>query len=174
MDRVLPPQSTVRHAPTVDLGVANKKYVDDEIDSATPTLGAGRWERLADQTISNASPTLISWDTAVDVDDPNDDFDLTTTTLTVNTAGWYRFDFGVIWNPDSSGFRIARLTDTSSTIYAESRLSATPTSNMTQGGSCIVKAAASDTFGVEAYQNTGGNLIVAGASRTFLSVERIR
>lgn len=31
MDRVLPPQSTVRHAPTVDLGVANKKYVDDEV-----------------------------------------------------------------------------------------------------------------------------------------------
>jgi hypothetical protein len=117
------------------------------------------------QTIPNDNSTFLTFD-AEDYDTA--DLHSTSTSperLTAPVTGVYRFSFGVLWLPDSTGVRQLVL-ERNGVIQ---QVVATPASSgfLTQNGSSDLKLAAGDHVDVLAYQSSGGDL---EAGRQFLTM----
>lgn len=144
--------------------------------------GALRAYLSANQAIADNTVTTVVFDTIQREDDADGDLSLNTTTgvVTVNNAGWYSVA-ATVWYPNnSSGRREVFIQDLSGSIRIADALDDAAGSTATDtrmNCACAYYFAATSTFDVKTYQNSGGSLNLQGDGTlriTSLSVVKLR
>jgi hypothetical protein len=124
--------------------------------------------KTADQTISNATFTTLSFNTETNGYDTASYHDNTTNnsrmTIPAGKDGYFWVWFNVTYAPNGTGRRIARILKNGTSSFS---LEATPnaTANLEPGISAgkAFSAVAGDYFEIDVYQTSGGNLDVYGS-----------
>ena len=145
---------------TKALGIDSTQFID------SPTQPRARARNSAVQSVANNTLTALTLDT--------EDYDIgamhstasNTSRMTVPTGGdgLYLIIGKTAFAASATGNRLLRLTKNGSAIGADVAHEATATIGMQMMISCVEVLAAADYIELVAYQNTGGNLDVGGAS----------
>ena len=131
------------------------------------------------QSIPNGTETDVIFNTIVDEDDELGDFSMNTSTgvLTINRAGWYSIDCGIVFSAGTSpaGKRQLNLQMDATTI-ASQRIPTTLTGSPVLGVSTLIKVAAGAQIKCTALQDTSASqaLTISTSRASFLSAARVR
>ena len=129
--------------------------------------------RAANQTISTSTITTIDWDTN---DTSRGGITESAGTITVASAGTYLVTYSVIFDTNSTGIRFAWVELSGGRRCGQDNKDATSAFQTYLNGTCVLNAAASDTFTIRVFQTSGGNLDVvsiANSITTELQVVRM-
>lgn len=127
----------------------------------------------AAQTITNATPTTVKFDTIRREDDEAGALSYSTSTglFTIATAGWYLLEAGFRWANNATGVRHMLFKRNATTM---GRLSQASTGITYQNGSRLLHCSASDTISIEAEQDSGSSVSMTAFEHTHATVHQIR
>ena len=130
--------------------------------SSTPTASACQAKRATDQTISNNTLTVLTFD-AHDFDTSSYHSLVTNTErLTVPSTGYYLVNAQVMFATNASGYRQLGIFKNGTRLNYATATAATSATEATIIFNLMVSLTAADYLEIKVYQNSGGNLAVYG------------
>jgi tetratricopeptide (TPR) repeat protein len=129
--------------------------------------------RTADQSISNATATMISWD--AELYDTNSFHDNTTNptrmTIPAGLGGKYLISVSIPYTANAVGERVGYVHKNGTLFYLTSRGNLSATIGTFVNYSYIINLAATDYIEIQTYQSSGGALSVLGAVTYYANVQ---
>jgi hypothetical protein len=150
----------------------------DVLDAIYPSVM--RQERDTDQGgIVAGTVTTIAFNNLVRQDDERDDLAINTPSggqVTINRAGWYRFEGGVLWSADNTGRREVFLRRNSNTVIGQTSVGAGFSATIAYYQSLVTTlyCAVGDVLRVDVRHSASVNLQVLASQGTYISVCRVR
>ena len=132
--------------------------------SSTPSASACQAKRATDQTISNNTLTVLTFD-AEDFDTSSYHSLVTNTErLTVPSTGYYLVNAQVMFATNASGYRQLGIFKNGTRLNYATATAATSATEATIIFNLMVSLTAADYLEIKVFQNSGGNLAVYGDS----------
>ncbi len=156
---------------------ASRKLRDGSINKRLLGISVGasylRAERITTaQTISNSSGTDVVYNSIIQEDDAGGHFSLNTSTgvVTCNTTGWYSVVAEVLWEGNATGRRLITIQHSTTGEVGGTENGGHGTGQWRQQIVGLFPATAADTFTIEVFQTSGGNLDIEFGVFTSLGV----
>ena len=144
---------------------ATTEYVDDAVAAVSIPDISCKVERSTTQSIPDATPTIIDWNTeAYDTDGMHDNA-TNNSRITIKTAGKYLFSCYGGWTNNSTGERQIDFLMNGSTTMARTRY--LPTDKSENTASFVGDFAVNDYVEIEVTQDSGGSLNWSSGQRHF-------
>ena len=141
---------------------ATTGLVEYRLSTSLPSIGVGRYHLNTSQSISNATVTTLVYDT---IDTATSNITYSTGIFTINTAGIYIFDAGIIFASNAVGERYVNFKKNTGVNSVQSfRLNTNATDVWQVNNTYNDLFAVNDTLLIQLYQTSTGTLNASGVS----------